>query len=223
MRRLVVGDIHGAYKALIDVLEKAKFNPSEDLLIGIGDYVDGYSQTYEVIEYLMSLPNFVGVKGNHDSFFLEWANEPDYSPQPIWTTQGGTATLRSYDYKVNIKHRDWLNALPSYIELDNYLFVHGGYIPYIDIKDQDDQDDQDLQWDRDLIKDSVMGYESIDIKYDRVFVGHTALKDVWVGKKVIGIDTGAGWQGKLTVMNIDTLEYWQSETTAILYPNEQGR
>jgi len=218
MRRLVVSDIHGAYKALLDVLEKAKFEPKEDLLIGIGDYVDGYSQTYEVIEYLRKLPNFKGVIGNHDALYLEWANEPVIPPQPIWTKQGGEATLKSYDYKVNEVHRAWLAALPYYIELDNMLFIHGGYDPTLPIAKQSKWN---VTWDRDLIYDSLQNFEHPEIKYDKVFVGHTALKKLWIGNKVIDIDTGAGWQGVLTLMDIDILDYWQSETTGILYPDEQ--
>ena len=38
-RTLVVGDIHGAYKALLQVLERACFNPQTDTLIALGDVV----------------------------------------------------------------------------------------------------------------------------------------------------------------------------------------
>ena len=41
--------------------------------------------------------------------------------------------------------------------------------------------------------------------------------------KVINIDTGAAFNGKLTIMNAETLEYWQSDTVQELYPNEKGR
>lgn len=245
MRRLVIGDIHGGYRSLLDVLDKAKFDPKEDLLIGVGDYVDGYSQSYEVIEYLRTLPNFKGCLGNHDALYLEWANQPKIPPKPIWTEQGGLATLESYNYKVNKTHRDWLNSLPYYIELDGMLFIHGGYDPIVSIEKQDVND---LMWDRVLIRnrlyDYLMGEMGDSIApYKKVIVGHTQTSAfsyfmnnwVWPDKKEIDItkpfhykdvwdiDTGAGWQGRLTVMDIDTEEYWQSEPTKVLYPNEQRR
>lgn len=68
MRKLVIGDIHGGYKAMLQVLDRAKFNPQEDMLIGLGDYADGWPEVYEVIKYLKELPNFRGVIGNHDCF-----------------------------------------------------------------------------------------------------------------------------------------------------------
>ena len=37
------------------------------------------------------------------------------------------------------------------------------------------------------------------------------------------LDTGAGWDGKLTMMDVNTGEYWQSDRITELYPNEQGR
>lgn len=40
---------------------------------------------------------------------------------------------------------------------------------------------------------------------------------------VWNMDTGAGWSGKLSVMDIDTKEYFQSDFVKDLYPNEKGR
>ena len=37
------------------------------------------------------------------------------------------------------------------------------------------------------------------------------------------IDTGAGFSGKLTILNVDSKEYWQSDFTKSLYPAEYGR
>ena len=53
MRTLVIGDIHGAIKALTQVLERADIQPT-DHLIFLGDYADGWSQTPEVLDFLIS-------------------------------------------------------------------------------------------------------------------------------------------------------------------------
>ena len=37
------------------------------------------------------------------------------------------------------------------------------------------------------------------------------------------LDTGAGFEGKLTIMNVDTKEYYQSDKLTTLYTNERGR
>lgn len=43
------------------------------------------------------------------------------------------------------------------------------------------------------------------------------------GTNVWNIDTGAGFKGKLTIMDADTKEFWQSDPVPELYPNEKGR
>lgn len=48
-RRLVLGDIHGAHKALIQVLERSKFDYENDLLIIIGDVCDGWPETRKCV------------------------------------------------------------------------------------------------------------------------------------------------------------------------------
>ena len=40
-RVLAVGDIHGMHEKLITLMEKVQFDPEEDLLVFLGDYVDG--------------------------------------------------------------------------------------------------------------------------------------------------------------------------------------
>jgi len=37
------------------------------------------------------------------------------------------------------------------------------------------------------------------------------------------VDTGGGWSGKLTIMDIDSYEYRQSDLVPDLYPHIQGR
>ena len=52
MRTLAIGDIHGGLKALIQILERAKVT-EDDTLIFMGDYVDGWSESAQVIDLLM--------------------------------------------------------------------------------------------------------------------------------------------------------------------------
>ena len=39
-RVLAVGDIHSMYEKLIMLMEKIQFDPEEDLLVFLGDYID---------------------------------------------------------------------------------------------------------------------------------------------------------------------------------------
>ena len=40
---------------------------------------------------------------------------------------------------------------------------------------------------------------------------------------VWNLDTGGGFEGRLTIMDIDTKEFWQSDDMRTLYPDERGR
>ena len=50
MRTLVIGDLHGGLKGLHQVLERAKVT-KDDHLIFLGDYVDGWSESYELLKF----------------------------------------------------------------------------------------------------------------------------------------------------------------------------
>lgn len=74
MRTIVIGDIHGGLKALIQLLEKPEVKEN-DRLIFLGDYVDGWSESAQVINFLIDLSQkqqCVFIKGNHDVWCQEW-------------------------------------------------------------------------------------------------------------------------------------------------------
>ena len=53
-KTFVIGDIHGALKALKQVLERANVSDN-DTLIFLGDFVDGWSDAANVINFLIQL------------------------------------------------------------------------------------------------------------------------------------------------------------------------
>ena len=228
MSRFAIGDIHGNYKALLQCLVRSDFDMTKDLLIGLGDYCDGYPETAEVLYLLNSIPNKVLVLGNHDEFvikFLKTGATPN-----IWTQQGGLATIKSIQGG-NLKVFDKLLALcvPYYLTEDNKLFVHGGLDPNSRVEQVPTEI---LTWDRRLFTfafDKVKEGRTFKIPkyYEEVYVGHTDTymytKDFpFMGLGVINLDQGAGYKGKLTIMNIDTKEFWQSDNGDKLYPDERG-
>jgi len=69
MKKFVVGDIHGNYKALLQVLERSGFNKEEDMLISLGDIADGWSQVSECVTELLKIKNLIVIRGNHVLWF----------------------------------------------------------------------------------------------------------------------------------------------------------
>ncbi len=230
MRRFVVGDIHGAHKALRQCFESAKFDRQHDWLVSLGDVCDGWPEVRQVLDELLSVKNFRLVLGNHDAWALRWM-QSEWSEEE-WVSQGGAATLESYGRDracVPESHLKLLKNAPYFFEMNNKLFVHGGFDPSLDIHKQDPES---LLWDRNLLSEAARTSEiNPDHRYgkwEEIFVGHTPTQHYRSAKpihacNVWGLDTGAGWSGRLTLMDIDTHDYWQSDFTPSLYPGVPGR
>ena len=243
MRTLVIGDIHGGFLALIQVLNKAKITKN-DILIFLGDYVDGWSQSPQVIDFLINLSTqnkCIFIRGNHDQLFLDWLETNDKEiDEGMWFKHGGEATVLAYKLvseSVKNKHIQFLKSLQNfYIDFKNRLFVHAGftnmngvdyeYFPKL------------LYWDRTLWETAVsldisiykdhLFYPKRFTNYTEIYIGHTPVTRLGITTplnkaNVWNIDTGAAFKGPLTIMDIDTKVFWQSENLPDLYPNEKGR
>ena len=53
-RTLVIGDIHGGLTALKQVMERAAVS-NEDKLVFLGDLVDGWSESAQVVDFVLEL------------------------------------------------------------------------------------------------------------------------------------------------------------------------
>ena len=216
MKRFVIGDIHGRVNALEQCLERAGFSFENDLLICLGDVCDRGSFVKESFDLLLQIKNLKYILGNHDKWFLDWAS--NRVEDPFWIFNGGKRTIGSYNGTVPDSHVDLLKNAPWYYVLENKLFVHAGLNPK---KPLEKQTEDDLMWSRNFVRaaldDRERGVNRKLTSYDEVYLGHTPttnfdkyeepifINGVWL------MDTGAGWGDKLTIMNIDTNEFWQSD------------
>jgi serine/threonine protein phosphatase 1 len=244
-RRLVVGDVHGARKALDQALERAAFDPAQDELVFLGDLVDGWPDSAAVLDFVGSLPHWQLVLGNHDIWALHWL--AGKGVVPAWLGYGGWATIHSLVRAAGGTPSRSVPALPEairlhylailrqakpYIVIDDDLFVHAGVDRSRSLLMQDEQT---LFWERKIVLEALNGEGGFPpvpistrklrvLEFRRIFVGHTQVTfdnfrpvfrdGVWL------LDQGAGWDGKLTVMDIATEEYWQSDLVSSLYPQE---
>lgn len=234
MKTFVIGDIHGAYKAykaLKQCLKRSNFDYENDVLITLGDIVDGQHEVYECVEELLKIKNRIDIKGNHDDWFNEFCM---YSVHPVDFHHRGDGTRDSYNkhfgiHNVPESHKKFFAGQHLYYEDDkNRFFVHGGYNYEEGLLSTLKHE---FYWDRDMWYEAnnrrINNYESDLGYYDEIFIGHTATErfslepvkscNVW------NLDQGAGWSGKLTIMNVDTHEYFQSDLVKELYPNIKGR
>nr|WP_298996476.1 metallophosphoesterase family protein [uncultured Allomuricauda sp.] len=240
MRKLVIGDVHSGLKALKQLLERAKVT-SEDHLIFLGDYVDGWSTAVETVDFLIDLKRdrkCTFIRGNHDELCKEWMLTKKENPQ--WLAHGGTATRDSYlkaDKDTWDRHLDFFANLDNFfLDGDNRLFLHAGFT---NLKGVDfEYFDKPFYWDRTLweLAKAINPNLTSDHKdfpkrlthYTEIFIGHTPISKTEEvvpqnGANVWNIDTGAAFKGCLTAMDVETKQFWQSEPVHTFYLGEKGR
>ena len=239
-RTLVIGDIHSGLKALQQLL--SKINPAEeDTLIFLGDYIDGWSEAVETINYLLELKerySCIFLRGNHDELCYEWLTGA--GDNPTWFMHGGEATANSYAKADEAKkeiHIQFYESLENYyLDDENRLFLHAGFTNLKGIEFEYFK--KTFYWDRTLWElalslNNDLDYDHIHYpkrlkNYSEIYIGHTPVTRI--GKttpqnaaNVWNIDTGAAFKGPLTALHVETKEYWQSDPVFTFYPNERGR
>ena len=239
-RILAVGDIHGGLRALVQLLERAEITP-EDRLIFLGDYVDGWSDSANVVSYLIELAKqntCIFLRGNHDDLTHRWLKSGELNDQ--WLQHGGQSSIDAYrkftDKEIEEHITFYDQMLNYYIDKANRLFVHAGFT---NLKGPEQEyTDTPFYWDRTLwelalsinpeLKPGDKNFPKRLELFDEIFIGHTPVVRIGESKpvnaaNVWNIDTGAAFKGKLSLIDIDTKEIVQSDPVWELYPNEEGR
>ncbi len=232
-KRFLITDIHGAYEAFKQCLQKSGFNPEVDELFVNGDIVDAWPQTKECVDLLLSLKNFTFVMGNHDMWFLDYikSNGKIAIASGVWLEHGGMATIKSYKDGIPDSHKNlFLEAKYYYVTSDYKLIIHAGFKPGVPLNPINYVS---YCMNRDLVNSAI---KAINNKQDfnipdftEVFVGHSPtinyIKEpipIRAGNFYM-LDTGAAFNGVLTIMDIDSKQYWSSDPVMMLYPNDRGR
>jgi serine/threonine protein phosphatase 1 len=246
MRTIVIGDIHGGYRALEQLIDRIELRES-DRLVFLGDYVDGWSQGYETVEWLKEfllsrkqkgeIP--ILIKGNHDELFLDHLQHETLNQ--MWVNSGGQSTIDSYSNQPREKveaHKEFLRdeLCDYFIDEKNRLFIHAGFTnqngPQYEYFKETPYWDRTL-WEMAVALDPNLPEE--DVKYPNrlqlfkeIYLGHTPVHKINEANpvkaaNVWNLDTSAAYQGKLSAMDVDTKQVWQSDPVHKLYPREQGR
>lgn len=128
-RNLVIGDIHGMYDRMLSALSSSGFRPEEDNLYAVGDFCDRGPEPIKVLDYLMSLPHFFPVVGNHDMWLYEYLC--GHGPATIWLDprNGGKTTydiFKDLDSDRKARIRDWYGNFPFLRTVGNNIILHAG-------------------------------------------------------------------------------------------------
>ncbi|WP_299493740.1 metallophosphoesterase [Acaryochloris sp. IP29b_bin.137] len=213
LRRFVIGDIHGNFQGLLDLLSLLNLNSSDQIYF-LGDLIDRGPDSSKVVDFVMD-EGHICLLGNHEQMMvLALANLSPNSPVlQMWLQAGGKKTLESYNSQEHLwKHLSWLKSLPNYLDLGDFWLVHAGIHPDIPLELQTDQE---FCWIRREFHNMSKPY----FANKTIITGHTmtfTFAEVEPGQIVqgagwLGIDTGAyhphsGW---LTALDISSLTVYQ--------------
>lgn len=239
-RTIAIGDIHGGLKALVQLLQRIELSP-DDTLIFLGDYVDGWSDSANLVSYLIELSKqttCIFLRGNHDDLTHRWLKTGGINEQ--WLMHGGQTSIDAYknvSSEVIKTHIGFYEQMQNfYIDGQNRLFVHAGFTnlrgPEVEYHESA------FYWDRTLWETALSLDKTLPLThkfyparlqlFEKIFIGHTPVTRIDENKpvkmaNVWNLDTGAAFKGKLSAMDINSYKIWQSEPVHKLYPKEKGR
>jgi serine/threonine protein phosphatase 1 len=222
-----IGDIHGRLDLLDRLLgilrrDVAQQGPAErPILVFLGDYVDRGPDSRNVLERIRQTIDSgefetIALMGNHERAMLNFLIDP--FAHGAWLNFGGRETITSFgatppgetysddeliDCAAKLEslaasHLDFLRRLKLWHVVGNYLFVHAGIRPGMDL---DQQVENDLLW----IRGAFLTAERHGLPY-RVVHGHTPEPAVRLLEDRISVDTGAYASDVLSAVRIRDAE-----------------
>ncbi len=132
-RLFAIGDIHGCFDSLKELIENNILLQKNDKLILLGDYIDRGAKSKEVVDFIIELLensyNVIPLMGNHDALLLDaFEDEKNISK---WIQNGGDETLKSFEISsvkdIESKYIKFFKDLRFYYSFEDCLFVHAGF------------------------------------------------------------------------------------------------
>lgn len=208
----VIGDVHGCYYTLQNLVEKIKTKYPGIKIYCVGDLVDRGNYSLEVIDFMLE-QGIEFTRGNHDVMFYSYYKDPFSSMGRNWMHNGAPSTIQNYEEhpeKLN-EHLDSILKAPLFIDTEDAFISHAGissiYANQItkntfkdlnllnEILERDLSESHSIIW----CRSSLMNIGKLQI------VGHTHRKETFFDEQsnTFYIDTTAFGQNKLSSVIVD--------------------
>jgi len=194
MRTLIIGDIHGCFDELCELLDAAAL-ADDDRVVSVGDLVDRGPQPGEVVRWFRERAGAVVLMGNHERKHVRQVFS--YS-QEITRVQMGDG----YEDAVA-----WMRGLPYFFETPGVRVVHAAMIPGVPLAQQPEHvlagttsGEAEL---RTRFPEGTWWHEHYNDPVPVVFGHHVVGPEPLVRDgRVYGIDTGACHGQRLTALSV---------------------
>ncbi|HEM5998383.1 TPA: serine/threonine protein phosphatase [Streptococcus suis] len=237
----VVGDVHGKFELLLDILKK--WNENRQQLIFLGDLIDRGENSKACLELVWSLVREKGaicLTGNHERMFLAWLRDP-VDRYDHYRRNGGDTTINSLlgrpldapvdglvDANAVMEQYedliDFVKSCPYHVETEGYIFVHAGVD--LTLPDWRETSNHDKVWLR------TPFHEAENTTGKMIVFGHTPVYNLYQTKLRIsqiwtssdgkmGIDGGAVYGGVLHGIVLDDTGLVQDYIVGAVNPRKE--
>ena len=200
-RRIVVGDIHGCYDELMELLEKVGIS-DDDRVFAVGDLITKGPKNKEVLELFMTDARLATVIGNHDlALRRKWNGEE------VELNSAQKETHKELKGEKDA-YVSFLNRMPFMIDLGSHLVVHAGVRPTVELYSQTTSD-MTLIRTLGANPESDEGTPWYHVYHGEkvILFGHWPSPEPRRGRKAIGLDTGCVYGYNLTAYIIEEDEF----------------
>jgi len=213
-RKIIIGDIHGCYDELQDLLELVRYKSGHDQIYSVGDVIRKGPSSLECLRFLKKESAQI-VMGNHDLYFLR-------------ATQGNakmSMDIQELQKEMGDELEAWTNyisSFPAFLNLEDCLIVHAGLEPGRAPQDSAPELLCTIRtWggDRSRLQDES-NPPWFDFYTDEKLVvfGHWAKRGLVKRQNVIGLDTGCVYGRQLSALILPEREIVQVDAHQIYCP-----
>ncbi|HYX27276.1 MAG TPA: metallophosphoesterase [Pyrinomonadaceae bacterium] len=200
-RTIVVGDIHGCFDELNDLIELIGLG-GDDRLIATGDLIIKGPKSREVLDLFISDRRFSSVVGNHDRIIRQ-----KMRGEPVRLNKEQRAALKQLDFNRD-RYAAFLRSMSFTIHLNSHLVVHAGVRPGVALDEQVASDLTEIRtMGGDPQKRRGVPWYSIYRGPQTILFGHWPAKEPRRASHAIGLDTGCVYGGRLTAFIIESGDF----------------
>jgi serine/threonine protein phosphatase 1 len=211
----VIGDIHGCFNTLKELVSRIKEKYTDIKIYSVGDLVDRGNFSYEVLDFVME-ENIKFTCGNHDIMFYYFVKFPEHPLAKIWLYNGSENTVTSYRDRFERidAHLDEIGKAPLFLNHEDCFISHAGVSKYFKFKLPspilENLDELEA-----IMKDQISNEHGILWTRDELIdlgklqvVGHTRKENVLINRSnnTAYIDTSAYTANKLSAIIVENNE-----------------
>lgn len=190
----IIGDLHGCYDELQDLLSAASASLSRHRIIFVGDIINKGPKSFKILQWVRD-NGVETVIGNHELRFLKGLRQgQSLSP--------ALKELKSQMGKQLDLWVGWIDSFPNFINDRDFWVVHGGFQPGVDPEKTPRSILATIRtWEgstKQMYRPGAPAWHSFYSGNKPVFYGHWAIQGIHINNNTYCLDSGCVYGKTLT-------------------------